>query len=206
MVSTEMMKGKFVTDEFGYVENELFLSQRAMLELESVSIERGEDKRTGDPYAALEVEHRVLEYEESDEMEGETFSDRYYFKKGKNPRTGKTVFGFKDNSKIGKLLPAALGEQTWEALKSGKQKLNPDDLVGKRIWARVTRSGLEEDGDYSAVDWKSIGPVVAKKTTKNAPEHGNVSSLQEAQTAASTAVAVGAGDNDPEADFDDIPF
>jgi len=155
-----------VTEQFGYVENELFLSQRAMLLLESVSTERGVDKRTGDEWAALEIDHKVLQYEESDEMEGETFSDRYYFKKGRNPRTGKTTFGFKDNSKIGKLLPAALGEKTWEDLKSGKQKLNPDDLEGKKIWARITRSGIEEDGDYSAVDWKSIGPVVAKKTTR----------------------------------------
>ena len=66
----------------GFVEHEPFTSIRALLEITAAEDDFGEYK--GERQEKVQAELKVIEYEESDEREGDTFRDWFPYKAGKN--------------------------------------------------------------------------------------------------------------------------
>ncbi len=144
---------------FGYSEHEPFTSHRAVLGILKAKV--GEAKEAFDDIP-IEVEHKVLRYEEGDEHNGLTFRDFYRLKNG-------TV---KKGTKLHRLLSATKGEKYLIEMKLGEREFEPKNLVGERFVSAVVRSGLHEDGDYSAVKWDTIRavPDKEKQPVPEAPE------------------------------------
>ena len=158
--------------------------------LEIIDAEDTEGEYRGEHQEKVQIEHQVVEYEESDEREGDEFRDWYPYKQGR-ASNGEVVFGVQDGTKLANLIKATKGDKYLEAVLSGKKEFDPSDLVGTRFYAMVEES---ENGKYSRVAWKTIGAVVKKKTTKK--------SLAEAQAEAKAATEaeldeLGADENNP---------
>jgi len=144
----------------GFVEHEPFTSIRALLEITAAEDDFGEYK--GERQEKVQAELKVIEYEESDEREGDTFRDWFPYKAGKNA-AGEAVFGIKENSKLGNLVRSCKNESYLQSIRTGKSDFDPADLIGRRFYAQVEES---QNGKYSRIAWKTIAPVVKKKTTK----------------------------------------
>jgi hypothetical protein len=142
---------------YGAIEHEPFVSLQALLKVVG-SEER--DSKFEDTGKEVELELKVLNYEESDDDEGayigHQFRDWFGFKK--DERSGR--IGVAKSSKLGNLVKATLGE---EVIDNGT--FEPKDLEGVRIRAQVVRSGKNEDGNYSRIKWNSIMPP--RKGTSN---------------------------------------
>jgi hypothetical protein len=113
----------------------------------------------------------------SDEREGDGFRDWFPYKQGRSSN-GEVVYGVQDGTKLSNLIKATKGDKYLESVLSGKKEFDPEDLVGTRFYAMVEES---ENGKYSRIAWKTIGPVVKKKTTKKEAEKAQAVEEAEAE-------------------------
>lgn len=147
-------------------------AMRATLRVETAVVvdSKYPDERTGAKKQQFATELKVLSG--AGERDGETFSEWFGFIPSKPLTTA---------SKAGELVKAALGKdsraETFEEV--------AEALVGQIFCARLVRSGQDQDGPYTRVAHKTIGPAL-----EAAKENGSGNNRND----------------DPEEDFDNIPW
>ncbi len=146
-------------------------AMRATLRVETAEVvdSKYPDERTGAAKQQFATELKVLSG--AGERDGETFAEWFGFIPSKPLTTA---------SKAGGLVKAALGKDS----KAETFEEVAEALVGKSFCARLVRSGQDQDGPYTRVAHKTIGPA-----PETAQENGS-----------------GDADGDEEEDFDSIPF
>jgi len=150
-------------------------AMRATLRVETAEVvdSKYPDERTGAKKRQFATELKVVSG--AGERNGETFPEWFGFVPSQSLTTA---------SKTGELVRAALG-------KGGKAESFEElanKLVGKAFCAKLVRSGEAEDGPYTRVKHKTIGPA-----TGGDNGHGPAS-------------GAGRDEEDPEEDFDAIPL
>jgi hypothetical protein len=146
----------------GVIEPEAFESGRALLEVVSAEDYVGVSK-AGVPFEKLNIEYKVVSYEEQEEDDGEwigeTFTDGGYYKQGKDG-----TFGIPLRGKLPNTIESLKGEEYFTAIKSGKKTFEPEHLLGDRLRAQVE---ISEKG-YSSIVWNTISPAKKPRTSKKA--------------------------------------
>ena len=154
-----------------YVEHEAFESMRALLEILESEDYAGKNTKTGEAFEKVNLELRVVDYEESDEDEGEwigaTFSDGAYYKED---RAGN--FGVPPAGKLPNYIKSSKGEEYFDEIKKGLRQFEPEDLIKGRVRAQVDVN----DNGYSTVVWNTIGPATKRKKGKASKQQNSSSS------------------------------
>ena len=137
---------------YGNVSYEPFTSLQAHLKISEVEEVEGKFEDTP---KQVQCEFTVLDYEESEEDNGEwigwTFRDWFGFAVDK--KSGDVGISKSKKAKLPALIKAALpnGEQLIE-----KGEFEPSMLMDAEIRSRVARSGKNEDGDHSRLKAETI--------------------------------------------------
>jgi hypothetical protein len=164
----------------GKVENEVIVLTRALLEIEEITLNYGDDPNNPAPYDVKNKEGKVLftphpninavvkivdDYAEG-EYDGKKFFDKFYLKRNKDSG----VWEIGENSKTGMLTKAhpKYGHNHFKNPKPVDEK----DFVGLRFEAateqKEDRSGKKLDG--TRIDWKTIGAVPNRSKKKKFQE------------------------------------
>ncbi|MDQ3636746.1 MAG: hypothetical protein M3426_01950 [Actinomycetota bacterium] len=150
-------------------------AMRATLRVETAEVvdSKYPDERTGAKKRQFATELKVLSG--AGERNGETFNEWFAFVPSQSLTTA---------SKTGELVRSALGK----AGKAESFEELANKLVGKTFCAKLVRSGEAEDGPYTRVKHKTIGPATGEDNDSG------------------PASGAGRDEEDPEEDFDAIPL
>jgi hypothetical protein len=140
---------------YGSVSYEPFTSMQAHLRI--IGVEEVDGKFEETPKQA-KVEFEVLDYEESDDNDGDdigwSFTDWFGFSRDK--KTGVIGISKSAKAKLPNLIKAALYPDGQKVIDNDAFEV--EMLKGKEVRARVVRSGKNEDGDHSRIKAESIMP------------------------------------------------
>jgi hypothetical protein len=135
---------------YGAVTYEPFTSQQAHLKIIDVD---ETDGKFEDAPKQVQVAFEVLEYEESEDDNGEwigwTFRD--WFGLSVEKKTGNIGISQSPKAKLPNLIKATLGKEF-----TSNGKFEPSMLMDHEIRARVARSGKDESGDHSRIKAETI--------------------------------------------------
>jgi hypothetical protein len=126
-------------------------AMRATLRVEAAEVvdSKYPDERTGAKKRQFATELKVVSG--AGERDGETFPEWFGFVPSKDLNTA---------SKTGELVAAALGK----SIEADSFEELAEKLVGKTFCAKLVRSGEAEDGPYTRVKHKTIGPAAGKES------------------------------------------
>jgi len=150
---------------YGEVEYTPFTSMLATLEI--IDAEEVDGKFEDTP-KQVQVEIRVVDYEESEEDGGawieHTFRDWLAFSVDKT--TGRIGISKSPKAKLRAVIRNTLGEGVIT-----RGEFEPEKLIGQLFRSRVVRSGKHEDGSNSRIKAETVGPP-SKRPKKDADLEG----------------------------------
>jgi hypothetical protein len=135
---------------YGAVEFTPFTSQQAHLKI--IEVEETDGKFEDTP-RQVQVDFKVLDYEESDDDNGEwiNWEFREWFGFAVDKKTGKIGISQSPKAKLPNLIKATLGKEF-----TSNGRFEPSMLMDQEIRSRVARSGKNEDGDHSRIKAETI--------------------------------------------------